>query len=62
VVRISDDKDLFPSENLSSRDMIRDFFINNIRGISTQKGLDLINFYEKKKPSLSKGQKNSKKG
>jgi len=55
VVRISDDKDLFPSENFSSTDVIRDFFINYVRGISTQKGLDLINYYDKKRTALNKG-------
>ncbi len=55
VVRISDDKDLFPSENFSSTDVIRDFFINYVRGISTQKGLDLINYYGKKRTASNKG-------
>ena len=54
VVRISDDKDLFPSENFSSKEVIRDFFINYIRGISTQKGLDLINYFEKKRTASNK--------
>ncbi|MFH0840983.1 MAG: TetR/AcrR family transcriptional regulator [Bacteroidota bacterium] len=62
VIRISDEKDLFPAENFSNTDVIRDFFINYIRGISTRKGLDLINFYEKKRTSISKGQKENKKG
>ncbi len=48
VVRMSNDKDLFPPDNFSDQDVVRDFFINYLRGISTQKGLDLINFYEKK--------------
>ena len=48
VVRMSNDKDLFPPDNFSDQDVVRDFFINYLRGISTQKGLDLINFYEKR--------------
>jgi AcrR family transcriptional regulator len=47
VVRMTNDKDLFPPEDFNDQDIVRDFFINYIRGISTQKGLDLINFYEK---------------
>ncbi len=58
VTRISNDKDLFPPGNFSDQDVIRDFFINYIRGISTRKGLDLINLYEKKRTPANKGQKN----
>jgi TetR/AcrR family transcriptional regulator, cholesterol catabolism regulator len=56
VVRMSHDKDLFPPEDFNDRDIIRDFFINYLRGISTQKGLDLINYYEKKRTPVNKGQ------
>ena len=48
VARMSNDKDVFPPDDFINKDVIRNFYINYLRGISTQKGLDLINFYEKK--------------
>lgn len=51
VVRMSNDKNLFPPENYPDKDVIRNFYINYLRGISTQKGLELINYYEKKENS-----------
>jgi TetR/AcrR family transcriptional regulator, cholesterol catabolism regulator len=41
------DHDLYPFELFSRRDVIRNIFINYLRGISTLKGLDLINRLEK---------------
>jgi AcrR family transcriptional regulator len=41
------DNDLFPYELFSRRDVIRNIFVNYLRGISTSKGLDLINKLEK---------------
>jgi TetR/AcrR family transcriptional regulator, cholesterol catabolism regulator len=49
VARLSNDKDVFPPDDFMNKDVIRNFFINYLRGISTQKGLDLINRYEKSK-------------
>jgi hypothetical protein len=46
VVRMSHDKDVFPPDNFMNRDVIRNFFISYLRGISTPKGLELISFYE----------------
>lgn len=40
------DDDLYPYELFSRREVIRNIFINYLRGISTQKGLDLINNLE----------------
>ena len=40
------DNDLYPFEQFSRRDVIRNIFINYVRGISTPKGLDLINRLE----------------
>jgi TetR/AcrR family transcriptional regulator, cholesterol catabolism regulator len=40
------DNDLYPYEQFSRRDVIRNIFINYMRGISTTKGLDLINKLE----------------
>ena len=48
VARMSNDKNVFPPDDFSNKDVIRNFYINYLRGISTQKGLDLINYYEKK--------------
>ena len=39
--------DLYPYEMFSRRDVIRNIFINYLRGISTLKGIDLINKLEK---------------
>ena len=40
------DNDLYPYELFSRRDVIKNIFINYLRGISTSKGLDLINKLE----------------
>lgn len=40
------DNDLYPFEIFSRRDVVRNIFINYIRGISTTKGLELINKLE----------------
>jgi AcrR family transcriptional regulator len=48
VARMSNDKNVFPPGDFTNKDVIRNFYINYLRGISTRKGLDLINFYEKK--------------
>jgi TetR/AcrR family transcriptional regulator, cholesterol catabolism regulator len=48
VARVSNDTNVFPPDNFENKDVVRSFYINYLRGISTQKGLDLINFYEKK--------------
>jgi AcrR family transcriptional regulator len=48
VAKMSNDKDIFPPNGFLSKDVIRNFYVNYLRGISTPKGLDLINSYEKK--------------
>lgn len=48
VEKMSNDKSVFPPDDFMNKDVIRTFYINFLRGISTQKGLDLINFYDKK--------------
>ena len=40
------DNDLYPYAQFSRKDVIRNIFINYLRGISTQKGLDLIDRLE----------------
>jgi AcrR family transcriptional regulator len=52
VARMSNDKDIFPPDAFLNKDVIRNFYINYLRGISTQKGLDLIDLYEKKQRLL----------
>jgi len=48
VEKMSNDKSIFPPDNFMNKDVIRAFYVNYLRGISTQKGLDLINIYDKK--------------
>jgi len=47
VVRMSNDKSVFPPDDFMNKDVIGTFYINYLRGISTKKGLDLINHFEK---------------
>ena len=42
------DNELFPYELFSRRDVIRNIFFNYLRGISTLKGIELINHLEEK--------------
>jgi AcrR family transcriptional regulator len=42
------DHEMYPYELFSRRDVIENIFINYLRGISTQKGLELINQLERK--------------
>ena len=49
VAKMSNDRDIFPPDDFMSKDVVRNVYINYLRGISTQKGLDLIDYYEKKK-------------
>lgn len=46
VVKQSNSNELFPPEIYHDKDIPRTVYLNYLRGISTQKGLDLINFYE----------------
>ena len=48
VARLSNDPELFPPEDFLRKDVIRNVYLNYLRGISTQKGLDLIDYYDKK--------------
>lgn len=50
VTKMSNEKETIP-EDFENEELIRDFFINYLRGISTQKGLDLISQYDKKRNS-----------
>jgi hypothetical protein len=48
VVRMSNDQNVFPPDDFLNKDVVRNFYINYLRGISTSKGLELIDLYEKK--------------
>lgn len=48
MLRMSADNNTFNTENLSKAVVFRDFYINYLRGISTPRGLELINYYEAK--------------
>lgn len=47
VARVTNDRNIFPPDYFENKDVIRNFYINYLRGISTPRGLDLINKYEK---------------
>jgi AcrR family transcriptional regulator len=47
VAKMTNDQDIFPPEDFLKKDIMRNFYVNYLRGISTQKGLDLINDFEK---------------
>jgi AcrR family transcriptional regulator len=47
VIRLSVDKDNSDIGSLDKEVIIRDFYLNYLRGISTSKGIGLIDFYEK---------------
>lgn len=49
VTKMSTDRDIFPPEDFASREVVRNVYINYLRGLCTPKGLDLINQYDKKK-------------
>ncbi len=46
VAKMSNDQHLFPPDSFKNRDVVRNFYLNYLRGISTAKGLKLINHYE----------------
>jgi len=48
VAKMSNDREIFPPDDFMSADVIRNVYINYLRGLCTQKGLDLIDFYEMK--------------
>jgi TetR/AcrR family transcriptional regulator, cholesterol catabolism regulator len=46
VVKMTNDRELFPPDSFPNEDVIRNVYINYLRGISTSKGLELIDYYE----------------
>lgn len=57
VARISAGKDSMNSDEMTNRNVFLDFYINYLRGISTQKGLDLIDYHIKKLKSNNHNRK-----
>jgi AcrR family transcriptional regulator len=49
VSKMSNDTDLLSSDDFMRKDVMRNVYINYLRGISTQKGLELIDYHEKQK-------------
>jgi len=47
VAKMANDKDVFPPEDFLKKDILRNFYVNYLRGISTTKGLELIEIYER---------------
>ncbi len=48
LVRSIMDQDLYPFEQLTRREVVKNIFINYLRGISTKRGVELINRLEAK--------------
>lgn len=48
LIRISCDYDIFPPDKYSRNDIIKNVYINYLRGIATPKGIEIINEQEKK--------------
>ncbi len=48
VARMSYDENVFPPDAFLNKDVIKNLYINYLRGISTQKGLELIDYYQNK--------------
>lgn len=49
VAKMSNDREIFPSDHFTDSEVIKNVYINYLRGICTPKGLDLINYYENNK-------------
>ncbi len=47
VARMSNDKNMFPPDSFPNKDVIRNFYVNYLRGISTKKGLELIDYFDR---------------
>jgi TetR/AcrR family transcriptional regulator, cholesterol catabolism regulator len=48
LIRISSDNEIFPLDKYSRNDIIKNVYINYLKGIATEKGLEIINRLEKK--------------
>jgi hypothetical protein len=54
VARMSNDKNMFPPDSFPNKDVIRNFYVNYLRGISTKKGLELIDYFDSRKGNEEK--------
>jgi AcrR family transcriptional regulator len=52
VAKMSNGKEIFPPDDYMNKDVVRNVYINYLRGICTQKGLDLISHYEKRNKQI----------
>jgi len=48
VIKLSTNRELFPPDDFNGEEVFRNTYLNFLKGISTRKGLDLIEYYEKK--------------
>jgi AcrR family transcriptional regulator len=48
LIRISSDNEIFPLDKYSGNDIIKNVYINYLKGIATVKGLEIINNLEQK--------------
>jgi AcrR family transcriptional regulator len=48
LIKISADNEIFPLDRYSRNDIIKNVYINYLKGIATKKGLEIINRLEKK--------------
>lgn len=46
VAKVLHDKNVFPPDEFPNQDVVKNFYLNYLRGISTEKGLKLIDRYE----------------
>ena len=52
VAKMTVDKEVFPPDDFPGKEVVKNFYINYLRGISTPKGLELIDRYDKSWPNI----------
>jgi len=48
VAKMSNDREIFPPDSFTDSEVIKNVYINYLRGLCTPKGLELIDYYDKK--------------
>jgi TetR/AcrR family transcriptional regulator, cholesterol catabolism regulator len=48
VLKMSNDREIFPPDAFGSEEVVRNVYLNYLRGLCTPKGLELIDYYDKK--------------
>ncbi|MCU0460733.1 MAG: TetR/AcrR family transcriptional regulator [Bacteroidales bacterium] len=48
VLKMSSDREIFPPDAFGSEEVVRNVYLNYLRGLCTPKGLELIDHYDKK--------------